>query len=178
MADYKVLAEVGESLIGVLWRSIQADPALFALINPGAAWPNKRWPADRFGELATFLREAPGLMPVVVWGPGEELLAEAVISASAHAAMRAPATNIRDLVGLSRAAALVISGDTGPLHIATAVGTPAVGIFGPTDPARNGPWSEFFRLMAASRNRKSGRMPKCCRPHIIAAIPFNPSTSD
>ena len=56
--------------------------------------------------------------------------------------MRAPATNIRDLVGLSRAAALVISGDTGPLHIATAVGTPAVGIFGPTDPARNGPWSE------------------------------------
>ncbi|PYR88918.1 MAG: hypothetical protein DMF84_26650 [Acidobacteria bacterium] len=114
----------------------------FALINPGAAWPNKRWPADRFGELATFLREASGLVPVVLWGPGEELLADAVIAASGNAAVAAPATRVPDLVGLSRAAALVVSGDTGPLHIATAVGTPTVSIFGPTNPDRNGPWSE------------------------------------
>jgi heptosyltransferase I len=113
----------------------------FALINPGAAWPNKRWPVDRFGELATFLREASGLVPVILWGPGEQLLAERVIAASENAALAAPPTGIADLVSLSRAAALVVSGDTGPLHIATAVGTPAVSVFGPTDPDRNGPWS-------------------------------------
>jgi heptosyltransferase-1 len=118
----------------------RADARPFALINPGAAWPNKRWPADRFGELAAFLREAAGLVPVVLWGPGEELLADAVIAASANAAVAAPPTGISDLVALSRAAALVVSGDTGPLHIATAVGTPTVSVFGPTNPDRNGPW--------------------------------------
>lgn len=110
----------------------------FALINPGAAWPNKRWPAERFGELACFLEEECGLTPVVLWGPGEEPLAGSVIAASANTAIAAPLTGLADLVALSRAAALVVSGDTGPLHIATAVGTPTVSLFGPTDPDRNG----------------------------------------
>ena len=113
----------------------------FALINAGAAWPNKRWPAARFGELAAFLREACGLMPVVLWGPGEEGLAGEVIAASGGAAVLAPRTSVADVVALARAAALVVSGDTGPLHLATAVGTPTVSLFGPTDPVRNGPFS-------------------------------------
>jgi ADP-heptose:LPS heptosyltransferase len=112
----------------------------FALINPGAAWPNKRWPAERFGEIASFLKEECGLTPVVLWGPGEERLAGSVVAASANAAVAAPPTGLADLVALSRAAALVVSGDTGPLHIATAVGTPTVSLFGPTDPDRNGPY--------------------------------------
>ena len=53
----------------------------------------------------------------------------------------APATTTADLLELSRAAALMVSGDTGPLHIASAAGTPVVAIFGPTDPERNGPWA-------------------------------------
>ena len=112
-----------------------------ALVNPGAAWPNKRWPAERFGEVCSFLRDVRGLQPYVVWGPGEEDLARAVSGASNGAARVAPATEVPDLLALCRAAALMVSGDTGPLHIAAAAGTPAVGIFGPTDPARNGPWS-------------------------------------
>ena len=113
----------------------------FALINPGAAWPNKRWPPDRFGELAAFVRETCGLEPVVLWGPGEEDLAGQVIAGSSGAAIQAPRTGIVDLVALARASALLVSGDTGPLHIATAVGTPTVTLFGPTDPARNGPFT-------------------------------------
>jgi heptosyltransferase-1 len=113
----------------------------FALINPGAAWPNKRWPPERFGEVAAFLREVRGLRSVVLWGPGEEALARAVVDASSGAAEPAPATRIADLLELSRAASLMISGDTGPLHIAGAAGTPIVAVFGPTNPARNGPWS-------------------------------------
>jgi heptosyltransferase I len=112
----------------------------FALINPGAAWPNKRWPAERFGQVAAFLREVRGLPSFVLWGPGEETLAAAVVGSSWGAAQLAPATGLADLVALARAAALVISGDTGPLHLATAAGTPVVALFGPTNPARNGPW--------------------------------------
>ncbi|HYT74036.1 MAG TPA: glycosyltransferase family 9 protein [Vicinamibacterales bacterium] len=113
----------------------------FALINPGAAWPNKRWPLTHFGELASFLHEACGMTPVVLWGPGEQGLADAVVTASAGTAILAPPTGIVDVVALARAAALDISGDTGPLHIATAVGAPTVGLFGPTDPVRNGPFA-------------------------------------
>jgi heptosyltransferase I len=112
-----------------------------ALINAGAAWPNKRWPAARYGEVGAFLRDACGMQPYVVWGPAEETLARDVVAASHGAARLAPPTSTRDLLELARAASLMVSGDTGPLHIAAAAGTPLVGIFGPTDPARNGPWS-------------------------------------
>jgi len=113
----------------------------FALINPGAAWPNKRWPPERFGEIAGFLRDVRGLTSFVLWGPGEEGLAGAVVETSGGAARVAPPTRLADLLALSRAASLMVSGDTGPLHIAAAVGTPAVSLFGPTDPQRNGPWN-------------------------------------
>jgi lipopolysaccharide heptosyltransferase I len=112
----------------------------FALINPGAAWPNKRWPAARYGEVAAFLREIRALRPYVLWGSDEKDLAQQVVDASAGSARLAPPTTTADLVELSRDAAIVISGDTGPLHVAAATGTPVVALFGPTDPARNGPW--------------------------------------
>lgn len=112
----------------------------FALVNPGAAWPNKRWPHDRFGALAAILQRRFGLRPLVLWGPGEEALAYAVAEASNGAALVAPRTTISDLVELARAASLMVSGDTGPIHLAAAVGTPIVGLYGPTSPARNGPW--------------------------------------
>jgi lipopolysaccharide heptosyltransferase I len=113
----------------------------FALINPGAAWPNKRWPPDRFGAVAAHLRDRHGLMSVVLWGPGEREVAEAVVAAAAGAAVVAPETMLPDLLAFSREARLMVSGDTGPLHIAAAVGVPIVSMFGPTNPARNGPWS-------------------------------------
>jgi ADP-heptose:LPS heptosyltransferase len=120
----------------------------FALINCGAAWPNKRWPADRFGRLAAWIRERHGLRSVALWGPGEADRASEVARLSNGAAIVAPATGLRDLVALSRAASLMVSGDTGPTHIAGAVGTPIVGIFGPTDPARNGPWDDGDRVIS------------------------------
>ena len=112
----------------------------FALVNPGAAWPNKRWPAERFGAIAKIVRDEHGLTPVVLWGPGERALAESVAAASTGAAIVAPETQLPDLVALSRASSFMISGDTGPLHIACAVGVPTVALFGPTDAGRNGPW--------------------------------------
>ncbi|HWB17760.1 MAG TPA: lipopolysaccharide heptosyltransferase I [Vicinamibacterales bacterium] len=120
----------------------------FALLNCGAAWPNKRWPPDRFGALAVWLRDAHGLASVVLWGPGEREIADAIVRASSGAALAAPETRLTDLVALAQTARLVVSGDTGPTHIAEAVGAPLVALFGPTDPHRNGPWIPADRAIS------------------------------
>ena len=119
--------------------SFHGEP--YAVINPGAAWPNKRWPPDRFGALAATLRDRFALRSVVLWGPSEQSLAQKVAAASDGAADPAPATSIADLFAIARPARILISGDTGPLHIGAAVGTPLVALFGPTLTERNGPWS-------------------------------------
>jgi len=113
----------------------------YALLNPGAAWPNKRWPPARLGAVAVALRERHGLMSVALWGPGERALAEDVVSHAGGAAVLSPQTTIADVVALARGAAVLVSGDTGPMHLGAAVGTPIVGIYGPTRPERNGPWA-------------------------------------
>jgi len=113
----------------------------YALVNPGAAWPNKRWPAARYGAVARAIAERHGLKTIVSWGPGEEPLAQEVVRESSGAALLSPRTSIVDLLALIRGATLMISGDTGPTHLAAALGTPIVGIYGPTRPSRNGPWA-------------------------------------
>ncbi|HUE85994.1 MAG TPA: glycosyltransferase family 9 protein [Vicinamibacterales bacterium] len=112
----------------------------FALMNPGAAWPNKRWPPERFGAVARHLRDRHALPSLVLWGGGEAALADAVAQASDAAAVRAPETSLGDLLALSARASLMVSGDTGPVHLAAAMQTPIVGLYGPTWPERNGPW--------------------------------------
>jgi heptosyltransferase-1 len=150
--------------------------APFALVNPGAAWPNKRWPPDRFGALASTLRDRFGFTPFVLWGPGEESLARAVADASAGAARVAPRTAIADLVELSRSASLMVSGDTGPIHIAAAVGTPIVGIYGPTSPSRNGPWSpddvclSRFEACQCHHRRRCTARTWCLEPISVAEV--------
>lgn len=132
------LAPVISSAVARIRRDVGERP--FAVINPGAAWPNKRWPAARYGEIAAFLAEVRGMPSVVLWGPGEEALAGQVVGASSGAAIAAPPTDVRDIVALAREAAIVVSGDTGPLHLAAAAGAAVVAIMGPTSPQRNGPW--------------------------------------
>lgn len=117
------------------------DRGRYALVNPGAGWPNKRWAPDRFGAVAAHLRDRHDIPTAVIWGPGERDLAEAVARASNGAAVVAPATSLGDLLALARDAAIVVAGDTGPLQLSAAVGAPVVGLFGPTNPARNGPWA-------------------------------------
>lgn len=136
----------------------------YAIVNPGAAWPNKRWPPDRFGAVAAAVRTEFGLRSLVFWGPGERSLADAVVAASGGAATASPETTVADMVGIARAARVMISGDTGPMHIAGAVGTPVVALFGPTYPERNGPWSP--RDVVVSRVGQCGCLyeRRCRRP--------------
>jgi heptosyltransferase-1 len=110
----------------------------FALMNPGAGWGAKRWPAERYGEVARRLAE-DGLKSLINFGPGEESLMKAVESAGAGAA-KGIACSLTELIALTRHARIFIGGDTGPMHLAAALGVPVVAIFGPTNPARNGPF--------------------------------------
>jgi lipopolysaccharide heptosyltransferase I len=112
----------------------------FFVLNPGGGWRSKCWPAERYGELHAKVFEKSGLRGVVSYGPGEEDLAQAMISAAGKSAPLAIPLELGPLMALLRRARLVVSADTGPLHLAAALGASVVGLFGPTDPARNGPF--------------------------------------
>jgi heptosyltransferase-1 len=114
------------------------------VLLPGAGKPNKLWPVERFRELAKRL----GDRALVAWGPGERDLAERI------GARVAPPTNLRELAWLLRHASLVIGGDTGPLHLADALGTKVIGLYGPTDPRRNGPYGQLDHCIDRFRSTK------------------------
>lgn len=110
----------------------------FAILNPGAGWGAKRWPAERYGEVARKLADQ-GLLSIINYGPGEEELVRAAEAASGGTA-QAMSCTITELIALTRRARIFVGGDTGPLHLAAALRVRVVGIYGPTDPARNGPY--------------------------------------
>jgi heptosyltransferase-1 len=110
----------------------------FAILNPGAGWGAKRWPAERYGEVARKLADR-GVRSILNYGPGEEELVQSAVAASRGTATAMSCT-ITELIALTRRARLFIGSDTGPLHLAAALRVPVVAIYGPTDPARNGPY--------------------------------------
>jgi heptosyltransferase-1 len=120
----------------------------FALLNPGAGWGAKQWPAERYGEVARQLAN-DGVRALINFGPGEEALMRAVESASEGTA-KGIAGSLTELVALTRRARLFIGGDTGPMHLAAALGIPVVAIFGPTNPARNGPFGTRSIVLRSS----------------------------
>jgi len=122
------------------------------LITPGAGWGAKRWPIERYADVAQNL-VARGFHVLINIGPGEELLAEVIIRATGGAAIPLACT-LPQLIALTRRIALAIAGDTGPLHLACALGRPVVGIYGPTDPSRNGPFGMRFIVLRSPESRR------------------------
>lgn len=117
---------------------LTANLGEFAILNPGAGWGAKQWPAERYGTIAKELAQ-DGIRSLINFGPGEETLALAV-EATSEGAARKVSCSIAELVALTRRARLLIGGDTGPMHLAAALKVPVVAIFGPTNPTRNGPF--------------------------------------
>jgi ADP-heptose:LPS heptosyltransferase len=113
----------------------------FFVLNPGGGWLSKCWPAERYGELHRRLSARHGWRGIVSFGPGEEDLAQRVIVAAGNPPPIAILFGLGPLMALLRRANFIVTGDTGPLHLASALGRPVVGLFGPTDPSRNGPYS-------------------------------------
>jgi heptosyltransferase-1 len=122
------------------------------LVNPGAGWGAKRWPVERYTAVARELIRQ-GVRVMVNTGPGEEPLAQAIVAGTGSAAT--PLTcSLAQLIALTRRVSLVIAGDTGPLHLACALGRPVVGIYGPTDPSRNGPYGVPSRVLRSPESRR------------------------
>jgi heptosyltransferase I len=135
-------------------------PQPFVVLSPGAGWGAKRWPPERYGAVARSLADA-GYAPFINCGPDEEHLAREIVAASGGAA-HTLSLDMAGLIAVTRRAALAIAGDTGPLHLACALATPVVGIFGPTDPARNGPFHCPSRVL---------RHPESVRDHTRRSEP-------
>ncbi|HWS16822.1 MAG TPA: glycosyltransferase family 9 protein [Candidatus Elarobacter sp.] len=112
--------------------------ASYAIVNPGAGWGAKRWPPERFGEVARALA-AHNIKTLVNASADESELACTVVRASGGNAFELRCT-IGQLIALTRRARIFVGGDTGPLHLAAALEIPVVGLFGPTDPGRTGPF--------------------------------------
>jgi lipopolysaccharide heptosyltransferase I len=113
----------------------------YFVLSPGGGWRSKCWPAERYGELHRSLAKNYGWRGAISFGPGERDLAEAVRSAAGDPPPLVEAFDLAQLMALLQSARLLVAADTGPLHLASALGTPVVGLYGPTDPARNGPYS-------------------------------------
>lgn len=134
----------------------------FVAINPGAGWDSRLWPVGRFGEVAWFLGKKHGLTSVVLWaGQREQLWAQQIVASSGGHAIVAPKTNLLELAAVLRVARLCVGSDTGPLHLAAAVGTPSVGLHGPTRPEDSGPYGpEHIALqkvyLAGTRRERRG----------------------
>jgi heptosyltransferase I len=157
--DLPERAEDGRWAEQVIGQAIGASR--FALINPGAGWPSKLWPPERFAAVAAHLGRQQGLASLAVWaGDEEHAWAKQIVAGSGGWARLAPSSSLRQLAALARRAQLAVSSDTGPLHLAAAVGTPCVGLFGPMPAERNGPYGgehisiQVARLSGSSRERR------------------------
>jgi heptosyltransferase-1 len=112
----------------------------YVVLSPAGGWRSKCWPPERYGALCQQIYATLGLRCILNQGPGDEECIAAVKAASGDAAPIACNSSLHQLMVFLRNALCVVAGDTGPLHLAVALGTPVVALFGPTDPARNGPY--------------------------------------
>jgi heptosyltransferase-1 len=124
-----------------VWRELGfASGVPVVVLNPGAAWETKRWGEANFARLNDALIRRYQVKTLLAWGPGEEPLVQRVARATSYTPAIAPATTLLQLAALLSHCAVCVSGDTGPLHLAAAMGTPTVALFGPSNPQRNGPY--------------------------------------
>src|SRR5262245_114072 len=129
----------------------------YVALNPGAGWDSKRWPVERFAEVARHLGSR-GMPCVVTWGGEQERVwAEAIVSQSGGAAVMAPATSLVELAAVLRRARLFVGSDTGPLHLAAALETPCVAMFGASAAEACGPYGEGHVVLQTALDESPGR---------------------
>jgi len=144
--------EVAEETSDVLLERTLRHGEAFVIIAPTAGWGAKEWPAERYGRVAAELARN-GYRILVNGASTNDSSAEAVVEASGGSAIAVPCS-LAELIALTRRAKLVIAGDTGPLHLAAALETPVVGLFGPTDPSRNGPYGTRSRVLRHATSQR------------------------
>jgi heptosyltransferase-1 len=149
------LDEAAERACDALLARLLPGGEPFALVAPTAGWGAKQWPAERFGAVAAELGRQ-GYRTLVNAAGEKDPIARSVVEASGGYAAAATG-DLPLLIALTRRARVVIAGDTGPLHLAAALGRPVVALFGPTDPARNGPYGTRARVLRHGGERRDHR---------------------
>ncbi|MBI3329504.1 MAG: lipopolysaccharide heptosyltransferase I [Nitrospinae bacterium] len=135
------ITEADERFATRVWRELGFSPDIpIVVLNPGAAWATKRWGEENFAHLSDALVRRYRAKTLLTWGPGEETRMRRVAQAMSYRAAIAPPTTLLQLAALLSRCTVFVGGDTGPLHLAAAVGTPTVALFGPSNPRRNGPY--------------------------------------
>ena len=131
-----------EHYIDEYLQSALLQKAFLVCLNPGGGWYTKRWGPEKFAALGDRLRKVYGAEIVLAWGPGERAGVEKIHSMMKHPAYIPPPTTLAQLGALLKKCRLMVTNDSGPMHLAAAVGTPVVAIFGPTNPVLQGPVGE------------------------------------
>jgi lipopolysaccharide heptosyltransferase I len=152
------------------------------VLNAGAGRPDKRWSTASFRDLARRLAGEAGASVLVIWGPNELADARAIVGTDARGdAILAPPTNLDELLAVLRRASVVVAADTGPLHLAAALGTRCVGLYGPTTAERNGPYGLGHRsLQSPDRTMRSLGVDPVFRAvaDLLDGSAADPSTSE
>lgn len=163
-------AAEGAEADAVWSRSIPSGPRV--VISPGVSRRQayKAWPPAYYAMLARLIASRTGTRPLVVWGPGEELLARSVVDAAAGDALLAPPTGLRALCALLRRADLFVGADTGPMHLAWVAGCRVVALFGPTDPSLNAPRGAAHVVLRAPDDRMDRLMPGTVATAVAAIL--------
>lgn len=140
--------EADKGYIDRFLAALSPEPsAEIAVLQPGSTWTNKRWSLRKLAEVGRALSANGSFVPVVAWGPGEESEAAEVVRLIGDRGVLAPPTTIRQLAALFARSALYVGTDSGPMHLASALGVPTVGLFGPSDPARFAPYRPSARVV-------------------------------
>ena len=154
----------------MLFRS--ATNGRWIALQPGARWRNKRWPAESFAVTASILaKRIPGARFVVLGGGNECDLAAAVADGLPDRALNlAGKTNLSETVEWLRACDVLVTNDTGPMHIAAALGKPVVALFGPTNERRTGPYGQLSSVIRAPMDCAPCMKESCNQPIYAACL--------
>lgn len=140
--------EEGEEAASFLQSEGLSSGRPLMVVHPGAGWETKRWDTARYAALGDSWIEMSGGSLLLTWGSEEEEATSRRMAAAMHGgATVAPRTSLRQLAALLRRANVFAGGDSGPLHLAAALGVRCLAIIGPTDPLRNGPWGEGHEVL-------------------------------
>ncbi|MBU6411295.1 MAG: glycosyltransferase family 9 protein [Verrucomicrobia bacterium] len=148
-------------------------------LQPGARWPNKRWPASSFARLASLLlREFPDARLAVLGDAADREIAAAICRPEPSRALNlCGRLSLPQMIEWLRLADLMITNDTGPMHVAAALGTPVIALFGPTEPRRTGPYGQLHGVLRVELPCSPCLKPRCAWKNPVECLTAIPPES-
>lgn len=154
-------------------RDAGVDPRRYAVLQPGGRYPSKRWGAENFVRIGDWLREKCGFQPVVSLGPAEAAIADEIRSKFGSSVIVFDSLKLDELIALIAGASIYVGDDAGPAHIAAAVKTPSVIVFGSSNSVHWRPWQKHYRVVAgecACQPTNGERCTKFAEPRCIQSV--------